>query len=167
MLDKPLSLVGRFIKVRDDVLGNYLGTYLVIGIIIKRPSNNKRLSLSNTYILQESNSKRLYFSYISFSSDSTEYFTVAIRLRTGASFRGFSVVNTEMINGEIDRVLALTSKEQRLDFARRAVKHIQWRYAKIVYSEKSFFNKLPRYRQEMKWVLDPYFNPDKYIEKII
>lgn len=167
MLDNPLSLVGKFIDVTDDVLRRYLGTYLVIGIIRKvRPNNNKR-PYYDTYILQESNNKRLYLSYISFSSDSTEYFTVALRLRTGGSFRGFSIVNTEMVDGEIDRVLALTSKEQRLDFARRAVKYIQWRYAKIVYSEKSFFVKLPRYRKEMKWVLDPYFNPDKCIEKIM
>lgn len=167
MLDSPISLVGEFIEVTDDVSRKHLGTYLVIGIIRKVRPGNKILPINNTYILQEFRSKRLYISYINYSPNSMAYFTSALNLRTGGRFRGYSIINTEVEDGEVDRVLALTSKEQRLDFTRRAVKHIQWRYAKLVYNEKSLFSKLPNYRKEMKRVLSPIFDPDSYIEKII
>lgn len=169
MLDNPISLVGRFIEVTGEVSRKHLGTYLVVGIIKKRKvrPDNRRLPVNDIFILQESNSKRLYLSYISFSYDSIEYFIVAFDLKTDKCFRGYSFVNTDIKDSEIDRVLMLTSREQRLEFARRAIKHIQWRYARIVYGEKRCFNKIPRYRREIEWVLDPYFNPDKYIEKIM
>lgn len=167
MLDSPISLVGKFIEVTDDVSRKHLGTYLVIGFIRKVRPSNKILPINEAYILQEFKSKKLYLSYINFSPNSMAYFISALNLRTGGRFRGYSVINTAVGDGEVDRVLALTSKEQRLDFTRRAVKYIQWRYAKLVYSEKPLFSKLPNYRKEMKRVLSPIFDPDSYIDKII
>lgn len=166
------DIVGKFIKFDES---GYNRTYLVIGMfkIIKTglledlPVEFECLNIA--YVLLNTNDNSFSVSYIySFSFDSgiTRFGTCIVSISTGSGVNSDATVMDSDLS--VDEILRATSKESRSNFVRSAVKYTQGQYARFIYDNKDVsYSKLPSYIGDMKRTLDPYFNPDKYIVKVI
>jgi len=172
------DIVGKFIKFEENEHDNLsLSTYLVIGIFkIMRTGLledlHVELECNNiAYVLLDINDNSFSVSYVHyfyFSSDPgiTKFNTCVVDISKDDGVNNIAtVIDSDL---RVDEILRATSKESRLNFIRSAIKYTQWNYAKVVYGYKNtVYTKLPSYRKDMEIVLDPYFNPDKYIIKAI
>lgn len=166
------DIVGKFIKFDES---EYNRTYLVIGMFkIIKIGLLEDLSvefdcLSIAYALLDINGNSFSVSYIySFSSNSgiTRFGTCIVDISTGNGVNSDAIIiNSDL---SVDEILRATNKESRLNFVRSAIKYTQGQYARIIYDYKGvIYNKLPSYIKDMKHILYPCFNPNKYIIKVI
>lgn len=166
------DIVGKFIKFDES---GYNRTYLVIGMfkIIETDLLRYLLvefnCLDSVFVLLDTNNNSFSVSYIySFSSDSgiTRFGTCIVDISTGSGVNSDAIVIDSDLS--VDEILRATSKESRLNFVRSALKYTQGQYTRFIYDNKDVsYSKLPSYKKDMKRTLDPYFNPDKYIVKVI
>lgn len=168
------KFLGKFVKVRDRIFDTFgVGTsYLVVGVVklvIGYTISSEIFDCQEVaYILLDIKDNRMYISYVyNYYPDYISYSTFIQDIDTGTTRYGMGVsCDAWLIKPDCDmnEILKNTSKESRLENIRSAIKYIQWVLAKSVYDNKYFcFHKLPTYRNEMRAVLGPYFNPDKYI----
>lgn len=165
------DIVGKFIKFDES---GYNRTYLVIGMVeivkigILEDLPVEFECLNVAYILLDTSDNSFSVSYIySLSSDSgiTRFDTCIVEISTGSGVNSdATVIDSDL---SVDEILRATSKESRLNFVRSAIKYTQGQFARVTYDCKESYHKLPSYKKDMKRTLDPYFNPDKYIVKVI
>lgn len=163
--------LGKFVKVKDRVFDNFdIGAYyLVVGVVKLVIGNTISSEIFNcldvAYILLDAKDNRMYISYVyNYYPDYISYNTFVVDIET-RTYRGV-YCDAWLIKSDYNMydILKKTSKEDRLENIRSAIKYIQWEFAKSIYDNKYLcFYKLPTYRQEMRATLDPFFNPDKYI----
>lgn len=172
------NIVGKFIKFEEN--GNDSlspRTYLVIGmfkIIKTNLLENLPVEfdcLNFAYVLLDANDDSFSVSYIYYlSSDSgtgiTRFDTCIVDISAGNGINCNAIVIDSDLS--VDEILRSTNKESRLNFVRSAIKYTQGQYARMIYDYKDVsYSKLPSYIGDMKRTLDPYFNPNKYIVKVI
>lgn len=165
------KFLGKFVKVKDRVFDTFgVGaSYLVVGVVklvIGYTISSEIFDcLDVAYILLDIKDNKMYISYVyNYYPDYLSYSAFVQDIK----IRAYHGVNCDawLIKSDYDiyDILNKTSKEYRLRNIRSAIKYIQWELAKSIYDNKYLcFYKIPTYRNEMRAVLDPYFNPDKYI----